>query len=504
MSIAKAVAALSLSLGACGSGLAAQSMPASITNPAVVGMVRLGVPDAAIVAAIGVGPVNFDLAPTALVTLHQGGVDATVLEAMMRAAKTPPGGAPPAAGTGLTASGTAPVVAKPAIVPKPDPAAARAALAKLMSARKPLVSVIVSQPPSAADAAALAALTQQHAAAQAGPSGPGGPSPGPAAAVRLGTVSTKAAPVRPGASRPVAPAVANAPAMDACMAVNAGPIIQGLAQGSAGGPAVFTQDPKYNPVAVTGCHFGQQQGSAYLKDAAGTKLADLGIPIGGWSDSQIKVTVDPALVDVMDQDNLTLVVVPASGPMVQKAGFKFYAMRREIHVASIPAAVAALAGIVDTNKEAVKAVYSSPYGGLGLSLVAQGETPSSTIAAIDQGMTAGADRNDWYRFGGGTDTFDFSLLKPGFVVTRFQIDKQNLEYCTSNGNLIGGDLTHYSDGQWKAGFDAGQRRLVVNFAEVHCHQTNGSDSSNSTYALDVWVVGPALSPQNSPWQGAGH
>jgi|GEM_PF-3922710 len=55
----------------------------SITNQAVTTMVQLGMPDDAIIAAINVGPVNFDTSSNALISLRSQGVSGRVLQAMI-------------------------------------------------------------------------------------------------------------------------------------------------------------------------------------------------------------------------------------------------------------------------------------------------------------------------------------------------------------------------------------------------------------------------------------
>jgi hypothetical protein len=256
---------------------------------------------------------------------------------------------------------------------------------------------------------------------------------------------------------------------------------------------------------VIGCHFGNAQGHAYLNSSLGQKITDL--QIVSWTDTLVKVTVDPSLVDIFDQDNVTLVIVPAAGQSGQKNGFKFFAMRKELLLPSIPQSQVTLAQITDDGGKGVPPWYSSPYTGTWYSESIQtGNTQAQLVAEglnADQGMTTGVDRNAWYRFGGGTDVFDFSKLKPGFYVSKFQIDERTNPVCfTDPGFHFAIDIsdTFYDDGFWNAQYNQVANNLHVDFAERHCHQANGSDASNSTYALNIWVEGPAMSPGQSPWQ----
>jgi hypothetical protein len=459
-----------------------------------------------------------------------------------------------------------PVVPQPKTAIKPTAEQTKAALMKLKSAPRKLSPVITANPRTAqAETMAVAALQQQKQAVQSGrvmsatgdpaggqstpPGTPGGSGPGsnnPAGggsnpnpnspnpnnpsggqnptgglpskpsggSSRTATASSVAvaqAPIRAAAPPSSGGSLGNMSALqrnvsiDPCNLPNLPPTVKGLNSQGYYGPAVFSQDPAYNPFWVIGCHFGNTQGRAYLNTASSQKLTDL--QIVSWSDTLVKVALDPSMVDVPDQDNVTLVIVPAAGQPGQKSGFKFFAMRREYLLPSIPQSQVALAQITDDGGKGVPPWYSSPYQGTWYSESTQtGNTQAQVIAQglnADQGMTAGADRNAWYRFGGGTDVYDFTMLKPGFYVSKFQIDEHTFPVCFPNPgftfSLEVGE-TDYDDGFWNAQYNQIENKIHVDFAERHCHAVNGSDSSNSTYALNVWVKGPALSPGSSLWQ----
>lgn len=348
---------------------------------------------------------------------------------------------------------------------------------------------------------------------------------------RTTAITTVQAPPSSGSS-PINPALMthNNTSIDPCVLQGGSPVIKGINGEIINMVPTFSQDPKYNPFWITGCHFGNTPGQAYLTTSGGTKLANMVVSGGScqgtglslcWSDTLLRIAVDPSLLDVFDQDNVSLVIIPASGPQGQKGGFKFYAMRKEIPLTSIPQGQVTLANVMDTDGRGVSAYYSSGYRGLGFSMAWQSQQCSSTyghcasgptaaeeqtydqlLNPSDKGFSAGVDRNDWYRFGGGTDIFDFSKLKPGFGVSRYQIDERTMPTCWNGLNVLVISQTNYDDGSWNAQFTFSRQQIQVSFAErhAHCDGQGGTDSSNSTYALTVWVSGPAVSANNSPWQ----
>jgi hypothetical protein len=347
------------------------------------------------------------------------------------------------------------------------------------------------------------------------------------------TVTTAPPPPSSSGSSPINPALIahnTSSTIDPCMVSGAGPVIKGMNAEIINMVPTFSQDPKYNPFWISGCHFGNTPGQAYLMTSGGVRFATM--VVGGgqcqgtglslcWTDTLLRIAVDPTLVDVFDQTNVTLVIIPASGPQGQKNGFNFFAMRKEIQLTAIPGSQVTLAQVMDTGGRAVSPYYSSGYRGLGFSAAWQSHQCSSTYGGCasgptsaeeqaadqqlnptDKGWTGGVDRNDWYRFGGGTDVFNFSKLKPGFGVSRYQIDERTMANCYNGLNVLLIEITDYNDGNWNAQLNYSTNQIQVSFAEehAHCDGQGGTDSSNSTYALNVWVSGPAMSASNSPWQ----
>ena len=251
--------------------------------------------------------------------------------------------------------------------------------------------------------------------------------------------------------------------------------------GQSGSAAVFSQDPAYNPFTIKGCHFGNVKGQAQLNWPNGRKLADL--TIDSWTDSQLTVEVDPALTDILDQPNVTLVLFPANGPEAQKSGFRFFAMRRELLLSSIPSSEVTLAPITDDGGGQVTAKFSGPY-------------------QLSSGnLSGGVDRYNVVRFPGGTDAFDFSKLKPGFALEKFQVTTLSDQASVTSSACSGfgpTTSTAYTDGNWA--WQMTGNTIQVTWKEDHCHDAFNGDFSAASYALNVWVVGPVLSSSGSPWQ----
>ena len=256
--------------------------------------------------------------------------------------------------------------------------------------------------------------------------------------------------------------------------------VNGVATGASNQNIVFTQDPQYDDYKISGCNFGTGQGQAHLTGPF--RAGQVSMQIASWTDTLIELKVPTNLTGEPDQSNVSLVIVPSGGAQAQLQNCKFYAMRQEVTLAHFPQGQVTLGSVTDTGGFAVPSVkFSSPYSGQ----VTQGSQTSAVA------FSGGVDRYDVYRFGAGTDVWDFSSLAAGFVPTQFSLSHWALDQCYETGLLLG-DTTVYDDGQWSAQWDPGNpKHLIVNFAEQHCHETDGSDASNSSYALEVQVSGPA-------------
>ena len=474
--------AVGLVLGCAGVGVYGQGANQSsgpMTNEDVIRMVRAGVPEGAINASIERSTPRFDLSAQGLAALKSAGVAEAIVLEMLRAQWAASAGTPGAAGAStstLAGRGLAPGQKSQRLTPQQV-----ATMTSKVHNAKGTLSPVTTNPAGQSKMETLAILSQQKQTAlternQTSPST--GQPQTQTAGSRIGVASAPktAATVPPasaGSSSPNRAAVMGNTNVTLACANFSSPIIQTVSgqQGS----AVFTQDVAYNPFTIRGCNFGTVKGQAQLNTSAGRKLATL--TVDSWTDSLITLEVDPTLTDALDQDNVTLVLFPASGPQAQKSGLRFYAKRGEMLLTSIPASVVSLAPINDDSGSPVTAKFSSPY-------------PLSTGS-----MSGGVDRYNIVRFPGGTDVIDFSKLKPGFTIEKWQVSELSVAQCGSLGPTT---TTGYTDGNWA--WQMAGNTIRVTWQEAHCHDAYFGDNSDASYGLNVWVVGPVLSSGASPWQ----
>jgi hypothetical protein len=253
--------------------------------------------------------------------------------------------------------------------------------------------------------------------------------------------------------------------------------INGVKTGISNSNIIFTPDPQFNDYKIAGCNFGTTQGRAHLNGPF--RAGQMALQIEFWSDSMIEVKVDPNVSAEKDLNNVALVLAPASGAQVQLQNCRFYALRKDVVLSKVLPNMVTLAHVMNTGGSPVESVkLTSPY------------TNTNVLPNSLSNMAGGVDRYDTYRFSPGTDVWDFSNLAPGFVPVDFSLTHWALEQCNGMSILVE-DQTTYDDGQWSAQWDpANPKRLIVNFAEQHCH-LDSSDASNSSYALEVTVNGPA-------------
>lgn len=459
-----------------------------MTNEEVIQMVRSGVPETAVITLVGRSIPNFDLSARGLSTLKGSGVSEGIVRVMLQAQWTAtPGltGTPqPAGGPSPTPAGRGPTVGGTA--QQKSPQQMSTVIAKLHSATGKLSPVVSNPAAGQSSSATIAALGQQKQVALT-ERGQGGAPAGAVPSTTTNTtsrLSTMRAPVIAAAPPPQSSSP-NRAAMGAqtsvalsCTTFNT-PIISTVSgqQGS----VTFTQDPQFNPFTIKGCNFGSAKGQAQLNSANGRKLATLNVDT--WTDTLLTVEVDPTLTDALDQDNITLVIFPASGPQAQKAGLHFYAKRAELLLATMPTSEASLTPITDDSGSPVTAKFSSPY-------------PLSSGS-----MSGGVDRYNVVRFVGGTDSFDFSKLKPGFVLEKFQVDTLSQADAGASSACSGfgpTTSTAYTDGNWA--WQMSGNTIRVTWMEAHCHDAFNGDWSDASYGLNVWVIGPVISSATSPWQ----
>ena len=245
--------------------------------------------------------------------------------------------------------------------------------------------------------------------------------------------------------------------------------------------AVFTPDPQYNLYTIKGCLFGDTQGQAHLYGAFAS--GQVALQIEFWSDTQIVAKVDPQVTGELDQDNVSLVVVPSGAPQLQQSGFKFYAIRETTLLTKIPMSAVNFGQVTDSGGHPVS------FGAQGPGLY---DSPPARPGFA--GMSAEVFRGTLYVFPPGQDLFDFSKMKPGFTT-----DNMQLKYSVLPNN--GCDL-YMVGGSWNAEWVGDNIR--VSWQQQHCHEAPGGmgvgsfDTSLSHYALSVWVSGPR---GVNPWPG---
>jgi hypothetical protein len=457
-----------------------------MTNEDVIQMLRSGVPETAVISLIGRSIPHFDLSTRGLSTLKGSDVNEGIVRAMLQAEWTAtaglPGTPPPAGGSSLTPAGRAPTIGQ--ATPQKSPPMSTV-LAKIHSSTGKLGPVVSNPAVGQSNAATIATLGQQKQVAlnERGQGGaPAGAVPSTNTTSRLSTmqgprIAAAAPPPQTSSSNRAAMAGQTSIALS-CATFNTSMISTVSGQQ---GSVTFTQDPQFNPFTIKGCNFGSARGQAQINSSNGRKLASLNVDT--WTDTLITVEVDPTLTDVLDQDNVTLVIFPASGPQTQKAGLHFYAKRAELLLGSLPTSEASLTPINDDSGSPVTAKFSSPY-------------PVSSAS-----MSGGVDRYNVVRFVGGTDSFDFSKLRPGFVLEKFQVDtlSQSVAGASSACGGFGPTTsTAYTDGNWA--WQMSGNTIQVTWMEAHCHDAFNGDYSDASYGLNVWVVGPVISSATSPWQ----
>ncbi len=224
---------------------------------------------------------------------------------------------------------------------------------------------------------------------------------------------------------------------------------------------VFTPDPQFNLYTITGCMFGDRQGQAYIYGAFAAGQVSLQIEF--WSDTQIVAKVVPQITGELDQNNVTLVVVPSGAPQVQKPGFKFYAMRETTLLTKIPVSAFNYKPLLDAGGSPVVPIYTTPAG--------QGF----------EGRSSGVYRTSVEPFSGGSDLFDFKGLRPGFTT-------ESLAFQYFMLPQIGG-ATYQVLGSWETEWR--DDNILVRWQMQHSRQ-----QGYSYYGLSVWVSGPR---GVSPW-----
>ena len=243
-------------------------------------------------------------------------------------------------------------------------------------------------------------------------------------------------------------------------------------------PAVFTPITAFDLYTVTGCSFGNlgPDAKAYIYKGGGFRED---FQIQEWHDNWLKISLDPKISGVLDQDEVTLVIQRADGTQVSKGSFKFHAVRAVVPLQLIPSRWATLVTWTQDNKT-FSPDYSSPA-------LIQGKAagPSAYVARYRQGEKFDPNAqapNQQY------DTYDFSGLAPGWVGKSAQLKTYDTEcpfVVTYRGNF----------GNWRTQWDGNSLRVYL--GDQTCSWVNpalptyfGTNWTGSFYKLTVSAYGP--------------
>jgi hypothetical protein len=260
-------------------------------------------------------------------------------------------------------------------------------------------------------------------------------------------------------------------------------------------PAIFTPDPQYNFYTLTGCSFGSlgTNSKVYLY-YQGTFRKDF--QIQEWTDNWIKVSLDPNISGVDDQNNVTLVLQRDDGKQWSKSGYKFYAARQTVLLARIPRAHFSLDRLRPDNAVAQnwKVSYTSPSSP---SVVPNLAGPS---AEVHWDIT----RDPNGRLVGGNDLYDFGQLHSTFVLDSTSLKWLDLA-CTGPDYQLAASSDNWAI-DWY-----GDTGIRVTWQGQVCKPTPGScgggwpvhtdcfeGEPESNYGINVWVTGPR---GLDPWTG---
>jgi hypothetical protein len=300
-------------------------------------------------------------------------------------------------------------------------------------------------------------------------------------------------------------------------------------------PGIFTPEAKYNLYTIVGCSFGQSQtgNSAYIFAGNGFK-ANLNIDF--WSENGITVHLDPYLAGVLDQSNVSLVVCPAGEQPIQQQGFRFYAARgmpnpdesdQEVPLSydSMPQssvklydATPVLAAYNQLPSNATSQFPSFSFQGTPVAgwvfryAYGHRETYQGLIGAECFINDVGYQFNDpshpcWSYFSDsspfGSDTWDFSKLVPGFVISAYELYYED----TDPTKLCGSWDDYRKDSGLLSNWDfnlTGPTNITVVWPLSWCRDTElppsgrTNEQKQSIYGLEVWVLGPRCI---DPWTG---
>lgn len=257
--------------------------------------------------------------------------------------------------------------------------------------------------------------------------------------------------------------------------------------------AVFTQDSKYNFYTISGCSFGDPgpNAKAYIY-SQGTFREDL--QIEQWSDNWLKLSIDPNLKGVDDQDNVTLVIQRADGKQAVKSGFRFYAARETVLVHSIPQQYFSLDRFRPDN--AMTNSWTPAY-------------TSASSAAVAPNLPGLSAEVQWLltpvssdQIVGGSDIYDFSHLHPTFGLDSALMEWEDISCDPSSQQFVASKDTWAVSWYQNSGVQVTWQGQTCNPKPGSCGGAFQGDcflgQPESNYGVDVWVTGPR---GLDPWTG---
>jgi hypothetical protein len=242
----------------------------------------------------------------------------------------------------------------------------------------------------------------------------------------------------------------------------------------------FTPQVPDNSYRIEGCLFGSQPGRVQLEprplilgQSSAPIVLQFDSPESTWSDSEIDVHLNSTLSALPDSP-VTLVIYLANGQRVELPGCFFVAARGAPQLLNvIPSSWVKLHASGVRSRSVNKLEYVSPPA-------QGGDVPKDAT-----GTSAFVLRSDSEQFGIGNDIYDFSRLRPGWVVESVQLQT----YIASCPGVV---TYTKSSGAWNVQWNA--HSITVNLQDDICASTTppffGFNMSLSEYAPKVWVVGP--------------
>jgi hypothetical protein len=259
--------------------------------------------------------------------------------------------------------------------------------------------------------------------------------------------------------------------------------------------AVFTQDAKYNFYTISGCSFGDPgpNAKAYIY-SQGTFREDF--QIEQWSDNWIKLSIDPNLAGIDDQDNVTLVIQRQDGKQADKGGFRFYAARDTILLHSIPQQYFSLDRFRPDN--AVTNSWTPTYTSASSAAVAPNLPGMS--AEVQWKLTT--DPNN--ALVGGSDIYDFSHLHSTFGLENALMEWEDVSCDPSNYVFASSKDNWGIDWYQNTGVKITWQGQTCNPKPSSCGGVGPfqgdcfTSPPETNYGVDVWVTGPR---GLDPWTG---